>query len=120
MGGAEQKTGQGMRHAACAALAAALATPAASHAAQPMDGRWAADPSACAEAALVVSTGTLRWAEEVCRIGRSYRAGNTLYLEAFCAGATHGRGIAVTLRLAGDRIFVTWNRVSRGALSRCR
>ncbi len=95
-------------------------------AAEPMTGRWAADPSFCAglgrtraEAPLVVTIEALRWSDEVCRIGRSYRTGDTLHLEAFCWGKTGKHAIPVSLRLHGDRISVIWNRTPRGELRRC-
>jgi hypothetical protein len=107
------------------ALAASGAT--ALHAAEPMNGRWAADPSFCAgpglspaQAPLVVTNEALRWSNDVCRIGRSYRTGDTLHLEAFCWGKGRKHAIPVSLRLHGDRIFVIWNRAPRGDLRRCK
>jgi hypothetical protein len=96
------------------------------HASEPVTGRWAADPSLCAgqgtasgKAVLMVTNETLRWAGEVCRVGRSYRTGDTLHLEAFCSGKGSKHRIPVSLRLHGDRVFVNWNRVARGGLWRC-
>ena len=102
-------------------LAAFLATPV--QAAESMTGRWAQDAAACSAAAakapLIVSDTALRWGDDVCRIGAQYRTGDTLHLEAFCFGDRGKRTIPISLRLAGDRIVVTWNRVSRGELRRC-
>ena len=100
-------------------LLVALAAPDVLLAAEPMTGRWAADPSQCepwAQTALVVTNEALHWSGDICRVGRSYRTGDTLHVEAFC---TDGRPIPVTLRLHGDRIDVAWNRVPRGELRRC-
>ena len=109
-------------------VALAASGPATLHAAEPMFGRWAADPSLCAEngssgqALLVVTKRALRWSGKNCRIGRSYRTGDTLHVEVFCGTrpGRHRHGIPVSLRLAGDRIFVVWNRIARGELRRCR
>jgi len=115
-----------MRLSTCAALVGALTAPSANalSAAEAMNGRWAADPSYCngsspARSPLVVSNEQLRWSGEVCRIGRSYRTGATLHLEAFCSGKAGGKGIAVSLRLSGDRIILIWNHAARGELRRC-
>jgi hypothetical protein len=113
-----------LAHATLVALAAFGAP--VSLAAEPMAGRWAADPSlyvgqgaASGKAVLVVINETLRWAGEVCRVGRSYRTGDTLHLEAFCSGKGSKHRIPVSLRLHGDRVFLNWNRAARGGLWRC-
>jgi hypothetical protein len=109
---------------ALVALAASTATPL--HAAEPMIGRWAANPSGCAgsggsgQALLVVTRQALRWSGELCRIGAQYRTGDTLHLEAFCSHHTGKHGIPVSLRLRGGHIFVTWDRAPRGELQKCR
>jgi hypothetical protein len=104
------------------ALGAAVTT--TIHAAESMAGRWAENAAACstdaAKAPLIVSDTTLRWGDDVCRIGAQYRTGDTLHLEAFCFGDGSRRAIPVSLRLHGDRIVVTWNRAARGELRRCR
>jgi len=93
------------------------------YAAEPMTGRWAQQAAACSagmeKALLIVSDTALRWGDDTCRIGARYRTGDTLHLEAFCLGAYGKRAIPVSLRLQGDRIFVTWNRAARGQLRRC-
>ena len=92
-------------------------------AAESMAGRWAKDATACAAAAaqapLIVTDYALRWGDDFCRIGRQYRTGDTLHLEAFCFGGKGERTIPISLRLAGDRIVVTWDRAARGELRRC-
>ena len=105
-------------------LALGTAVTAPIQAAESMTGRWAQDAAACsvaaAKAPLIVSDTALRWGDDVCRIGAQYRTGDTLHLEAFCFGDRGERTIPISLRLAGDRIVVTWNRVVRGKLRRCR
>ena len=63
------------------------------HAADPLNGRWAADPSHCAGAGntraqspLIITDSAVRWSGDACRIGRVYRAGDTVHIEAFCSG----------------------------------
>ncbi len=93
------------------------------YAAEPMTGRWAQDAAACSggmeKPLLIVSDTALRWGDDDCRIGAQYRTSDTLHLEAFCLGAHGKRTIPISLRPAGDRIFVTWNRAARGQLRRC-
>lgn len=105
-------------------LGATITTPI--HAAEPITGRWAEDAATCsasvlaAHSAPIVTDSALRWREDVCRIGRQYRTGDTLHLEAFCRGDGREHVIPVSLRLAGDRIFVTWGHATQGQLQRCR
>jgi hypothetical protein len=116
-----------VRALACTALVSLAASAAtALHAAEPMTGRWAADPSLCAgigasgEALLVVTRQSLRGAGATCRIGRSYRTGNTLHVEVFCVDKARRHGIPVSLHLAGDRITVVWKHAPRAKLQRSR
>jgi len=106
------------------ALAAMAATTA--QAADPIVGRWAADPSYCAgiggtqtQSPLVVTDNSVRWSGDACRIGRVYRAGDTAYIEAFCSGGSRERAIAVTLRSHGDQLAVTWDRGVPADMRRC-
>jgi hypothetical protein len=103
----------------------ALAT-ASVDAADPLNGRWAADPSFCAEigntkaqSPLIITDYAVRWFGDACRIGRVYRAGDTAYLEAFCWGESRERPIAVTLRSHGDQLAVTWDRGAPADMRRC-
>jgi hypothetical protein len=92
----------------------------------PVVGRWAADPSFCegagdtqARSPLVVTNDALRWFGDSCRIGRSYRTGDTVHIEAFCLGEAGKRTIPVSLRLHGDRLAVSWNRGTPANMQRC-
>ncbi len=111
-----------------AALLAAVATlgTTALAAEDPAIGRWAADLSFCASAGdtqaqspLVVTSQAVRWFGDSCRIGRSYRTGDTVHIEAICWGKTGKRTIPVSLRSHGNRLAVTWDRGARGDLRRC-
>ena len=92
----------------------------------PTIGRWAADPSFCAgvgdtqaQSPLIVTNYAVRWFGDACRIGRTYRTGDTVHFEALCWGGTGTRTIPVSLRRHGDRLAVTWDRGARGDLRRC-
>lgn len=111
-----------------AVAAALLATAsAASHAADSIAGRWAADTAACegglfeaGAAPLLVVTGyAVRWRGDSCRIGRMYKAGETTYIQAFCWGEAGERSIPVSLHPHAGRLSVSWDRGPRGDLQRC-
>jgi hypothetical protein len=87
-------------------------------------GRWAVKPEAClgngetaATAPLVATDSSLSWFDGTCRIGKMYKAGNAVYLQAHCGGKGD---IPVTLDTSGDRMRVTWNRARTEEMRRCR
>jgi hypothetical protein len=89
-------------------------------------GRWAADASACegfagtgAQSPLVVSNYAVRWQGDTCRIGRMYKTGDTVHIQAFCWGEAGEKSIPVSLHPRGNRISVIWDRGARGDLQRC-
>ena len=97
-----------------------------SHAAETVNGRWAADPAACwgggstpAQSAFVVSSYAVRWLGDTCRVGRMYKTGETIHLQAFCWSADGERSIPVSMTPHADRLSVVWDRGSRGVLRRC-
>ena len=101
---------------------AVLTTGAASQAAESVNGRWARNEAHCSAStsdALIITDTTLRWRGDACRVGRQYRTGNTLHLEAFCRSDNGERAVPVSFRLAGNHIVVTWARVVEGELQRC-
>ena len=105
-------------------LAAASATAIA--AAERVTGRWALDEAACAgwsgsaaQSPLIVSENTLRWSSDACRIERTYKTGDTVHMQALCAGEAGEKSIPVSLRPQGGKLVVTWDRGARGALRRC-
>ena len=110
---------------AVAALAALAASIAPLHAADNLTGRWAADQATCeggfftAQSPLVVTSYAVRWQGDSCRIGRMYKAGETVYIQAFCWSAAGERSIPVSLRPHANRLVLTWDRTSRAELRRC-
>jgi hypothetical protein len=105
--------------AVCVAALTSLA-----YAAEPFVGRWGVSAAACAgpgdsaaRAVLVTSATTLSWFGNYCRIGKVYKAGEAVYLQAHCWGEGD---IPVTLDARGDRMRVTWNRAKLADMQRCR
>lgn len=109
-----------------AAVAFVMAGIVTSEAAESVTGRWAIDDAACsrwfgtiADSPLVVSEHALRWSNDACRIERSYKAGDTVHLQAMCWGDAGEKSVPVSLRLQGGKLAVSWDRASRGTLRRC-
>lgn len=108
---------------ALALLAAASVAPA--HAAESVNGRWAADPAACgyfgngAQSPLIVTDSAVRWHEDACRVARVYKTGDTVHIQAMCWGLAGERSVPVSLRPHNGKLAVTWDRAPRGDLRRC-
>jgi hypothetical protein len=92
-------------------------------AAEPFVGRWAVKPEACtgqgntaATASLVAIGTSLWWFDGYCRIGKMYKAGAAIYLQAHCGAKGD---VPVTLDAKGNRMRVTWNRAKAEELRRC-
>ena len=91
---------------------------------EPFVGRWAVKPEACsgygdtaAGAVLVATERTLSWFGSYCRIGKMYKAGQAVYVQAHCWGAGD---VPVTLDARGDRMQVTWDRARLADMQRCK
>ena len=91
--------------AAC--IGAGFAGPALSQ--EPINGRWAIDPQGCRidgdsseTASLYIAARTIKWWVADCRIGKSYKVGNALYIQARCSneGARHSLAAEVPDALA--------------------
>jgi hypothetical protein len=90
-------------------------------------GRWAISPTACtgfggntfATAPLIVGETSLQWLNS-CRIGKIYKLGQAVYIQARCFGEG-AADIPVTLDpRGGDRMRVTWSRGKTEELRRCK
>ncbi len=92
-------------------------------AAEPVTGRWAADPAACGSFGgarrLVVTDTAVRWHDDACRITRMYKTGDTVHIQALCWGEGGEHSVPVSLRAHAGRLQLRWNRVSAGDLRRC-
>lgn len=96
-------------------------------AAEPHIGRWAIDPSACnsegdtvATSPLVVTQTSLRWFTASCRIGKIYKVGDRLHIQARCSGEGSVSTVPITLKTYGDRMAVTWGQSPAEEMLRCR
>jgi hypothetical protein len=121
------KRAKGVAGLAVLAISGALALAPALHAGESVTGRWAADPSACAgfgskaaQSPLVITSYAVRWHDDSCRIGRVYKTGDTVHIQALCWGLTGAHSVPVSLRPHGGKLAVRWDRGARGDLQRCR
>jgi len=87
-------------------------------------GRWAVNSEACsgfgntaATGPLVATETSLSWFDGYCRIGKMYKAGHAVYVQAHCSSKGE---VPVTLDAQGDRMRVTWDRVRFDVLQRCK
>ena len=110
----------------CAAIVLSLFGAMSVQAAESLNGRWAADDAACwgsgetpAKSPFVVSSYAVRWLGDTCRVGRMYKTGETIHVQAFCWSAEGERTIPVSMTPRGARLAVVWNRGARGDLQRC-
>ena len=93
---------------------------------EPFVGRWALNQEACfgfgttAQTASLVATDTsVRWYPGTCRIGKMYKLGEAVYIQAHCTDSGGG-DVPITLDPKGDRMKVTWNRGKPEELQRCK
>ena len=93
------------------------ATAGTAGAAEAFVGRWAISPAACSgygntllTAPLIASDTTVRWYQGACRIGKMYKLGTAVYIQARCDEDTT-TDTPITLDARGaERLRVTWNR----------
>ena len=93
-------------------------------AAEPFDGRWAADVQACgSESAamplLVVNTLSLLWREAACAIRTSYRVRKAWHISARCWGEGAISDVPIRLQMRGDQLVLDWGRARPEELRRC-
>lgn len=87
-------------------------------------GRWG-DETSCnatffsADALLTVTSYAVRWRGDSCRVGRMYKTGDTVHIQAWCWDMAGERSIPVSLRPHGGKLSVTWDRAHRAELKRC-
>ena len=67
----------------------------------------------------VVTNYAVRWFGDRCRVGRMYKTGATVHIQAFCWGAQGARSIPVAMTPHNGRLSVTWDRGAHGELDRC-
>lgn len=99
---------------------------ATSRAEESVNGRWAVNPASCdgfggsgAQSPLVVTSSAVRWSGDSCRIGRMYKTGDTVHIQALCWGEAGEKSIPVSLHQQAGRLSVTWDRGALGVMKRC-
>jgi hypothetical protein len=105
--------------ASCTALVATAAW-----AAEPFDGRWAADVSVCASengaiSPIVVTSLALRWGEAACAIRRSYRVKDIWHIGARCWADGATSDVPIKLQIRGERLVLDWAGARPEELQRC-
>ncbi len=90
-------------------------------------GRWSIDPAGCSgfgqtaqTTPLIVSDRSVEWFQSSCRIKKSYRIADGLYLQADCFGQGRSRVMPIGLQLKGSKLKVTWDQTVAGEMQRCR
>ena len=72
-------------------------------------------------APLYVTDKTLKWWVASCRVGKSYKVGNALYIQARCSNEGSRQSISVKLDLVNrDRLAVTWDGGKIPDMRRCK
>ena len=102
----------------CAAVASACA-------AEPFDGRWAADARACASESaaaslLRVNSLSLQWGDAACLVRTSYRVRDAWHVSARCWGEGAISSVPITLRMRGEHLLLGWGGARAEELWRCR
>jgi hypothetical protein len=90
-------------------------------------GRWAIDPIGCtidgdtsATAPMYVSSTTVKWLVASCTIGKMYKVGNAVHIQARCSNEGKIVSTPITLEPHGDRMRVTWNGSKIEDMRRCK
>jgi hypothetical protein len=112
-------------------LAAAVAAPISfacviAHGTESWTGRWATDAASCSAlggAMLYASESALRFADTSCRVGKIYKVGKSVHIQAHCSEGGENRDISVTLTTQqssdGERLAVTWGNAPIKNMRRC-
>jgi hypothetical protein len=93
-------------------------------AAEPFDGRWAAEPQACTdEGALVppltVTRLLLTWPGAACMVRTGYRVGNAWHISARCFGEGAISEVPIKLQMRGELLILDWPKARPEELRRC-
>ena len=91
-------------------------------------GRWAAKPEVCsarggdtaATAPLIATATSVKWFVANCRIGKMYKIGQAVHLQAHCSSGGKIRSTPITLDARGDRMRVIWDGVKVEEMRRCK
>jgi hypothetical protein len=90
-------------------------------------GRWAIDPAGCTSegdtsstAPLHATATTVKWFTAQCTIGKMYKTGTAVHIQARCANEGKIVATPITLDARGDRLHVVWDGVKVGDMRRCK
>jgi hypothetical protein len=90
-------------------------------------GRWAIDPAGCtsegvtaSSAPLVATSTSLNWFVSSCHIGKMYKIGQAVHIQARCSSEGKISSTPITLEARGDHMRVTWNGVKMEEMRRCK
>ena len=90
-------------------------------------GRWSIDPTGCttegdtaSTAPLYATTTTVKWFVASCRIGKMYKVGRAVHLQAHCTNEGRTVSTPITLDARGDRLRVIWDGVKVEEMRRCK
>ena len=105
-------------------LAPVLAADNAASAAEFFVGRWTSNPAICSGEVgsarpMIVTENSLHRSALSCRIGKMYKAGRAVYIQAYCSADGRMSTVPVTLEERGQRLGVTWNNGQMEEMQRC-
>src|SRR5207247_6967101 len=89
-------------------------------------GRWTSNLAICAGISedvsarpMIVTENSLHRSTTSCRIGRMYKTGRAVYIQAYCSADGRMSTIPVTFEERGLRLGVTWNNGQMEEMQRC-
>jgi hypothetical protein len=104
-----------------------LAATSGADATEPHIGRWSIDPVGCtvlgdtsSTAPMFVTKTTVKWFVADCKIGRMYKVGHAMHIQARCSNEGKIVSTPITLEARGDRLRVTWDGVKVEDMRRCK
>ena len=90
-------------------------------------GRWAINPAGCtsegdsaATAPLYATATTVKWFVASCVIGKMYKTGMAVHIQARCSNEGRTVSTPITLEARGDRLRVIWDGVKIEDMHRCK
>ena len=90
-------------------------------------GRWAINPAGCTNegdtastAPLIATPTSVKWFVASCRIGKMYKIGQAVHLQAHCSNEGKVVSTPITLDARGDRMRVMWDGVKVEEMRRCK
>ena len=105
-------------------FALALASSNAAVATEFFVGRWTSNPGVCSgddasARPMIVTENSLHRSALSCRIGKMYKAGRAVYIQAYCSVDGRMSTVPITLEERGPRLGVIWNNEQMEEMQRC-